>query len=238
MIRFGEGLPTLSSNHEKTQFWLGGATKGIEIGAHVNPLPNIKPVYVDIFEEFAGQKCLVDVLADSRDLPFEDSSLEYVANSHVLEHIADPIGALVEWVRVLKGGGIIYMVVPDKRFTWERERPAVPVEHLLDDFKRHTSQSDRTHIDEFIGSLVWEEFKPGGTEDEREDYRRRLHEAVDQGLDINIHFHAFLPDTGREIIKAVNGVTASGKTLELVDLEERFPSDCPNGLLMVLKVTG
>jgi hypothetical protein len=58
---------------------------------------------------------------------------------------------------------------------------------------------------------------------------------VDQGLDINIHFHAFLPEIGREIAGLVNGLIGSGKNLQLVDIEERFPSDCPNGFLVVLK---
>ena len=38
--------------------WLHGA--GVEIGAFKSPVPGIKPVYVDRFDQYAGEKCLAD----------------------------------------------------------------------------------------------------------------------------------------------------------------------------------
>src|SRR4051812_37190468 len=86
--------------------------RGIEIGAHGRPIPGIKAYYVDRVREFEGTKCPVHVLADGAQLPFRDSSLDYVASSHVLEHLANPAGAILEWYRAVKPGGILYMIIP------------------------------------------------------------------------------------------------------------------------------
>jgi len=45
-------------------------------------------------------------------LPFDDESQDAIYSSHCYEHIADNIGALKEWFRVLKAGGFIVLVVP------------------------------------------------------------------------------------------------------------------------------
>lgn len=225
------------TNEEKTKQWLVELGKGIEIGAWLNPLPNIEPIYVDLFEEFAGQKCNVDILSEPTDLPFENGQLDYVASSHVIEHIVNPIRALVEWTRITRHNGILYLVIPDRKFTWERNRPVVQADHLLDDYNRKTTQSDGTHIDEFLDTLVWEEFSPDdSSEAAREAFRERLHHAIEHDLDINIHFHAFESDTFSDIVDVVNRVLPEGERLELVDHSARFPRECPNGFLAVLQV--
>lgn len=58
-----------------------------------------------------------DIVCSGDDLNmFDDNSLDYVVQRHNLEHYQDPIKALQEWVRVLKPGGILGMVVPDDEF--------------------------------------------------------------------------------------------------------------------------
>ena len=112
--------------------WLHGT--GIEIGAQDTPIKNILPIYVDRFTEFAGTKCLVDVVADGMALPFQAGSLDYIASSHLFEHLPNPILTLCNWYQLLKPGGIIYLVVPDRRFTFDRFRARTPLSHLLEDF--------------------------------------------------------------------------------------------------------
>ena len=54
--------------------WLHGA--GIEIGAHSIPIKGIRPIYVDRHFEYAGSKCLADVISDATALPFREKSLD------------------------------------------------------------------------------------------------------------------------------------------------------------------
>lgn len=106
-------------NHSHfTSKYLSGI--GVEIGAFKTPIPGIQPIYVDRSHDFGGEKCLVDVIGDAVSLPIFDSSLDYVASSHVLEHVANPIRALVEWQRVTKSGGYVYCVVPNRRVTFDK----------------------------------------------------------------------------------------------------------------------
>jgi len=113
---------------EKVSKWL--KEPGVEIGPFKTPIPGIKPFYVDKYQYFANEKCLADYYGEAITLPFRSNSLNYVASSHVFEHVANPIQAFAEWYRVLRPGGIIYMVVPDRRYTWDRHRQLTPVSHL------------------------------------------------------------------------------------------------------------
>src|SRR6187402_3113442 len=47
-------------------------------------------------------------------LPFETGSLDFVYSSHLLEDFADWLPLLSEWTRVVKIGGIVIILVPDK----------------------------------------------------------------------------------------------------------------------------
>lgn len=224
-------------NHlDKVRKWIGNAGPGVEIGAFRTPIPGISPWYVDCFEEYAGERCLLDYKGDACHLPFVDNSLAYVASSHVLEHVANPILALEEWARVLRPGGIIYMVIPDKRFTWDRLRATTTIDHLLDDFKRGTTQSDATHVNEFIDGVVWAEYGPGKTEEEKESYRHLLLESVKAKLEINIHFHVFEPAYFPTIIDRINSTGCIGAQLHLLEIVERFPEAVPNGFLVALRL--
>ena len=54
----------------------------------------------------------VDFKVDLTDLPFSDSSYDFVFASHVLEHIQNDHDALAEIKRVLRPGGIAVLPVP------------------------------------------------------------------------------------------------------------------------------
>src|SRR3990167_3043782 len=48
------------------------------------------------------------------DLPFKDGTLDFCYSSHLLEDFADWNPALREWWRVLKIGGYLVILIPDK----------------------------------------------------------------------------------------------------------------------------
>jgi SAM-dependent methyltransferase len=50
----------------------------------------------------------------AQDLPFESNSLDFVFSSHLLEDFLIWSPILTEWVRVLKPGGNLIIVLPDK----------------------------------------------------------------------------------------------------------------------------
>jgi SAM-dependent methyltransferase len=72
----------------------------------------------------------VDVVARGDELPFTDKSFDFVVASHVIEHIPDPIAALLEWERVARR--YLFLVVPHR----DRNRPLTPLDELIE---RHES---------------------------------------------------------------------------------------------------
>jgi len=54
-----------------------------------------------------------DIVADVLSLPLEDSTVDEIVASHILEHTPFYSDALGEWKRVLKPGGRVVVVTPD-----------------------------------------------------------------------------------------------------------------------------
>ncbi|HZZ20886.1 MAG TPA: methyltransferase domain-containing protein [Opitutaceae bacterium] len=213
---------------------------GVEIGAFKTPIPGIKPVYVDRFAEYARERTLSDYYGDACELPYWDSSLRYVATSHVLEHVANPLAALAEWYRVLEHNGVIYAVIPDWRRTFDHKRQPTELKHLLEDFRRGVTQSDATHIDDFVFGVDWGMFSPATGQDAAEGEQKSLaaiyHRSVEAGLEINIHFHVFSSEVLMGMIEMGNRERIWPGRIDVVRVEESFPSSNPNGFLIVARV--
>lgn len=65
----------------------------------------------------------VDIVTDiTKQLPFEDNSIDKLRASHVIEHIRPNVlhAALKEWFRVLKPGGELLIYCPNARIIAER----------------------------------------------------------------------------------------------------------------------
>lgn len=231
------------THEEKVARWIGPGQRGVEIGPGASPVPGLdpRPYYVDCFKSFGAEPNLADYFGHAGALPFHDHALDYVIASHVLEHVPNPVAALAEWVRVVRPGGIVYLVVPDRRVTWDHPRAPTPVAHLLEDYTRGTTACDPTHIDEFAHGVDWAQFNPHTPAAEipaaRAALARGMHEAVARGEDINIHFHTFEPATLHEFLTTLAAWPHCRLRWELVDFAAHFPASCPNGLLAVLRVT-
>jgi len=79
-----------------------------------------------------------------------NESYDFILSCHSLEHVANPLKAIAEWERVLKPGGYFVLVLPDKRYTFDVNRPYTAMSHLLDDYKKDVNESDDTHFNEII----------------------------------------------------------------------------------------
>jgi SAM-dependent methyltransferase len=79
-----------------------------------------------------------------------DGTYDFVLSSHSLEHSANPVKCLAEWIRVLRPGGAMLLILPDARFTFDHRRPVTSFEHLLDDYRSDKGEDDLTHLDEIL----------------------------------------------------------------------------------------
>jgi ubiquinone/menaquinone biosynthesis C-methylase UbiE len=88
----------------------------------------------------AGFALPVDVVAKGDHLPFPDESVDFVLSSHVLEHFWDPMGTIKEWLRIVRPGGYVFMIVPHKERTFDKERPRTPLDETI---SKHKGQIPR-----------------------------------------------------------------------------------------------
>lgn len=81
---------------------------------------------------------------------FSDNSFDFVLSCHSLEHSANPLKALAEWQRVVRVGGHVILVLPNKSATFDHRRPTTKMSHLLEDFHSDVGEDDLTHLSEIL----------------------------------------------------------------------------------------
>ena len=75
---------------------------------------------------------------------------DFVLSCNNLEHIANPLKATEEWLRVVKPNGLIFLVLPNKNSNFDHNRDITSFEHIFEDYNNNTSEDDLTHLDEIF----------------------------------------------------------------------------------------
>lgn len=125
--------------------------KGLEIGGAMQNSFGLNTLNVDFTDSMdtvfkkeeiriCGKALKVDIVANGDDIPLPDESQDFIVSSHVIEHFPNPIKALIEWDRLVKPGGIIFMIVPHKERTFDKEKECTLLEHLIEDFRNNSTQ--------------------------------------------------------------------------------------------------
>lgn len=119
--------------------------EGIEIGGSAHNSWGLRTRNVDFTKEITvfkqeeirlcGEAMPVDIASPGDQLPLDDSSVDFVISSHVIEHFPDPIKALKEWRRVVRPGGYIYVVAPHKERTFDKDRDRTTLAELIERHK-------------------------------------------------------------------------------------------------------
>jgi SAM-dependent methyltransferase len=78
------------------------------------------------------------------------SAYDFLICSHVIEHVANPLRALREWLRVVRPGGTLLVVAPHRQGAFDHRRPVTTFQHLVEDFERGTKEDDLTHLPEIL----------------------------------------------------------------------------------------
>ena len=180
--------------------------QGIEIGALHMPLRvprSAKVRYVDRFTVADLRKhypelndkdlVQVDILADGERLEsISDSTEDFVIANHFIEHCQNPIGALENIFRVLKPGGTLYLAIPDKRNSFDAERPVTTLEHLMRDYHEGPAWSRRQHFEEWT-RLV---------NKVQDDAAAETEIAQNMAIDYSIHYHVWTQSEMLELLVA------------------------------------
>jgi SAM-dependent methyltransferase len=195
--------------------------RGVEIGALHSPLwvsSRAQVTYVDRlavedlrrhYPELDGSElCRVDVIDDGeRLLQFADASLDFVIANHMLEHCENPLGAMRNHLARVRPGGILYYAVPDKRFTFDVDRPLTDFEHLVRDDQEGPAWSRWGHF------LEWSRLVDKAGDDSAAEAHAR--ELMEKGY--SIHFHVWDDERFRAILRAAHGYLGRGFRVEWLE---------------------
>lgn len=178
---------------------------GLEIGALLNPMPIPSAdsvVYSDALTPeqldrlYPGSRH-PDIQSDSESFPdIEDHYFDFVVANHVIEHLTDPIRALREWHRILRSKGLLYLAIPDKRYTFDYSRNRTPLEHLVEDHHSAAPPHLRNecHLQEWAEHV--EHLAPGSSESDEWISRAKA-------SNYSVHNHVWVAQDILELIRLI-----------------------------------
>lgn len=136
---------------------------------------------------------------------------DFLLSSHTLEHVANPIAGLREWMRVVKDGGLLVLVLPHREGTFDHRRPVTRMDHLLQDEATGIQESDLTHLDEILRLHDFDRDPGAGSHDE---FHARSHDNLRTRA---LHHHVFDTRLACELVDHVG--------LEIQAVEPTRPYD-------------
>lgn len=142
---------------------------GIEIGGPSGYFKDTFPVYADmagcdnvnfssstVWGESGtdytidGEKVGIQYIYDTTNLKEITTTYDFVLTSNNIEHIANPMKAMREWVNLLKPGGFLVVVAPRKESNFDHNREITEFVHLLADYENNIGEDDLTHLAEIL----------------------------------------------------------------------------------------
>lgn len=211
--------------------------RGLEIGALHNPrLPADHPNAFfldhasadDLRAKYAENAHMVQFMDAIVDVDFvwhpgmtlaevvgDAAPFDFIVAAHVIEHIPNPIGWLQQLAHILRPGGVVSLVVPDKRFCFDARRQTTTTAQWVDAYLRGLDQPSFQQIFDheanFAGDVdaaaLWDGLDPAGLV--RSDvpdpdvyaYARCLAQR-DLGEFIDVHCSTFTPDSFGALLDA------------------------------------
>jgi ubiquinone/menaquinone biosynthesis C-methylase UbiE len=144
--------------------------------------------------QYYENKTGVQYICEATDLKqIPDSKYDFIISSNCLEHVANPIKAVEEWIRVIKNEGIILLVLPNKEFCFDHNRLTTKFSHMLQDYQSNIQEDDLTHLDEILKMHDLKMDKLAGTFEQFKE--RSLKNFENRAL----HQHVFDMDVLKEI---------------------------------------
>lgn len=166
----------MNSRVELAHHYLTG--QGVEFGALHNPLQvnreQAQVVYADKhskqsllknFQELQEVQELIvdtDIFIDLNkdDLQvLADYNFDFFIANHVIEHLVNPLRFLHDLSAVMKTGSYLYLALPDKEYTFDRNRELTTWEHLYTEYKQNTNKLSKNHLEDFIINITKDHIK-------------------------------------------------------------------------------
>ena len=145
----------------------------------------------------------------------ETESYDFFLSSHMIEHTANPIKAIKEWMRVVKVNGYLILLIPHKDGTFDHNRPTTSLDHLIHDYTYDVTEEDLTHMEEILKLHVLKLDPEAGSPEEF------LERSKNNVMNRCFHHHVF---TSASVLELMDYLKLKIKVIEAID---------PNHILVV-----
>lgn len=180
---------------------------GLELGPSANPLvkPDEGPVkfadyltrqqHIDMNHIAAHLTPETDFILTNNDYVSQiPGQFDYVVANHVIEHAPNMIGFLRSIGQLCKPGGVIFLAIPDKKFTFDKYRQNTDFAHVVHDFYADPQVADQIHRVEL--AVFYDQQFVGKRHDAAELLTQdRLEKAFHGKAHIGMHCHVFQSET-------------------------------------------
>lgn len=212
-----ELIKMIISQNKKDEGWESFSGKnGIEIGGPSEIFKEVIPIYklakkidgvnfsdktlwdsrkegIGSYEYYSNKKGDQYILEATDLIKIPSNKYDFLLASHCLEHSANPIKAVKEWVRVINEEGQIVVIVPNKEFCFDHNREYTTFEHIFSDYVNDIGENDLTHLDEILEKHDLSMDPPAGTLEQFKE--RSLKNIKNRGL----HHHVFSEELMEQI---------------------------------------
>jgi SAM-dependent methyltransferase len=206
----------------------GETVRGVEFGPLSRPLvlKSRSEVYyvdhcstADLKAKYAGnEEAHVDKIVDVdfvsagealTELIGDKAPLDFVVASHVIEHVPNLAGWLLDMHSALKDGGTLYLVVPDKRFTFDAHRRLASFDEVQAAYREgRTRPGLRLILDHFANVVtvdtwaLWDDYRrvQDAPFAHGPEFLDLAHEHYHQGQYIDVHCWVFTPWSFMELM--------------------------------------
>lgn len=210
-------------------------SKGLEIGPLCNPVVKKEDgniFYLDFlptaelkskyqYDTNVCQADIVDIdyaMGEKRipEIVGPHVKFDYVIASHVIEHVPDMVGWFQEIAEVLRVGGILSLVIPNKNFTFDYERNVSSLGDIMDAYYRKLRKPSYKHVFDHFNLAVSLDAGRAWRDGVDPSALKRMHTINDamnacedilkQDRYIDVHCTVFTEDSFAEIINSLQAI--------------------------------
>ena len=123
---------------------------------------------------------------------------DFVFASHSLEHIANPLKAIKEWLRIIKKDGYIIIIVPEKSVCFDHKRNYSKFSLLLSQYEKNVGEDDLSTLPEILTNHDLSMDPPAG------DFVSFTRRSLDNFNNRCLHHYVYNDELLMEICKYFN----------------------------------
>jgi SAM-dependent methyltransferase len=125
----------------------------------------------------------------------QNETYDFCFSSHCLEHIANPLKAINEWLRIIKKDGYIIIIVPEKSECFDHRRNYSNFSKILTQYENNVGEDDLSTLPEILAN---HDLSMDGGAGNFEQFTKR---SLDNFNNRCLHHYVYNPDLLMEICK-------------------------------------